>query len=123
MEFHYIYLGNTPSESSLLEICLVESTSKIISVQCTYSNPVVTGFQMIAQLNRRQVQKIYTSKTINRQIPASVVVEDNGMYQVTVFAIRGESGIVDSDVEFRERVLVINSSQGNNKSHSSYPIK
>ena len=56
---------------------------------------------MIAQQsNSSEVRKLYTNKTTDRQTPASVIVEENGMYQVTVFATRGERGIVNSSVEY-----------------------
>ncbi len=82
---------------SLLESCrIVRSLDRII-VQCAYhDDSTATGFQVIAQLsNSSEVPRLYANKTTDRQTPASVVVEENGLYQVTIFAIRGERGIVD----------------------------
>ena len=81
-----------------------------IMVECAYPrDSAATGFQMIAWLsNSSEVHKLYANKTTNRQTPASVVVEGNGTYQVTVFAIRGERGIVDSNVEYSVLHLVEN---------------
>jgi hypothetical protein len=76
-------------------------------VECTYTNDsMVTGFQMIAQL--RDVSKVHrlSNRTTDHQIPASVMVEENGTYQVTVFAIKGGRGILDSIVEYSEKVIV-----------------
>ena len=71
-------------------------------VECAYpSNSAATGFQVIAQqIISSKVHKIYASKTSNCQTVASVLVEENGLYQVTIFAIRGGRGIVDSTVEY-----------------------
>ena len=62
---------------------------------------------MIAQLsNSSEVHKLYTNKTTDRQAPASVEVEESGTYQVTILAIRGERGILDSTVEYSELLTV-----------------
>ncbi len=76
---------------------------------CTFINNTLTatGFQMMAQLlSSSGMQKLYTDQTANRQIPASVVVEKSGIYQITVLAITAESGVVDSVVEYTESVEV-----------------
>ena len=77
-------------------------------VECSYpSGSTATGFQVIAQLSdSSEVHKLYANTTTDHQTPASVMVEENGMYQVTVFAIRGESGIVDSSVEYMDQITV-----------------
>ncbi len=68
---------------------------------------MATGFQMIAQLsNSSEVHRLYANKTTDRQTLASVVVEENGLYQVTIFAIREGSGIVDSSVEYSMSLMV-----------------
>ncbi len=77
-------------------------------VECAYSSDsIATGFQTIAQLNNSsEVHRLYASKTTDVQTSASVVVEENGLYQVTIFPIRGGSGIVDSRVEFVGHITV-----------------
>ena len=51
-------------------------------------------------------RELHTNKTTDRQPPASVEVEESGTYQVTIFAIRGEKGIMDSTVEYSEQLVV-----------------
>ena len=105
----FIDLQYQPS-NSLLESCMVtRSSSHNIIVECAYpGDSIATGFQVIAQLlsNSSDVHKLYVSKTTDRQTLVSVLVEENGLYQVTVFAIRGERGIVDSNVEYSAQLIV-----------------
>ena len=78
-------------------------------VQCAYPNvSMATGFQVIAHQNASsQVHKLYVGQsTADRQAPASVEVEEIGVYLVTVFAIRGGSGIVNVNVEYSELVTI-----------------
>ena len=78
-------------------------------MRCLFSDSRVLGFQMIAQLsNFSEVQRLYVNKTTDRQTPVSVLVEESGLYQVTVFAIRGRRGIVGSNVEFTAELAVSN---------------
>ena len=98
---------------SLLENCFIIANTSLIGhimVECAYPNDsTATGFQMIAQLsNLTEVHRLYANKTTDCQTPASVVVEENGMYQVTIFAIRGRRGIVDSHVEYSRQITVDN---------------
>ncbi len=74
-------------------------------VECAYpSDSTATGFQMI--VHQSNAHRLYVNKTADRQIPASVVVEGKGLYQVTIFAIREGSGIVDSGVEYINLLMV-----------------
>ena len=90
---------------SFLEGCHIHTS---LVVECAYpSDSTATGFQVIAQLsNISEVQRLYVNKTTDRQTPVSVLVMENGLYQVTVFAIREERGIVDSNVEYRVELYV-----------------
>ena len=86
-----------------MESCNVTSASRLIAVECPL---LATGFQMIAQLsNSSAVHKLYTNKTTDHQALASVEVEESGTYQVTIFAIRGETGILDSTVQHSVAVV------------------
>ncbi len=92
--------------SSLLERCHINTAGRIIVVEC---DSIATDFQMIAQLsNSSEVHRLYASKTTDRQTSASVVVEENGLYRVIIFAIREGRGIVDSHVEFMDHITVNN---------------
>lgn len=77
---------------------------------CKYpSNSLATGFQMMAQQtsNSNQVHKLYVSQASRQQLAAaSVEVEENGTYQVSIFAVRGGRGILDSNVEYTEEVVL-----------------
>ena len=79
-------------------------------VECAYSNDsMATGFQMIVQLsNFSEVHKLYVNKSTDRNTPASVVVEESGMYQVTIFPIIEDVGIVDADAEFITLLMIDN---------------
>ena len=92
----------------LLKNCTSTVSSGRIIVECTYpSDSTATGFQVIAQLSSfSEVNRLYVNKTTDRQTPVSVLVEENGLYQVTVFAIRGGRGIVGTNVEYMEMVMV-----------------
>ena len=58
---------------------------------------MATGFQMIAQLNSSsEVRKLHISQSMDLQTPVTVEVEESGVYQVTIFVIRKETGIVGS---------------------------
>ena len=92
---------------SFLEGCHIHTS---LVVECAYpSDSTATGFQVIAQLsNISEVQRLYVNKTTDQQAPVSVLVEEDGMYLVTIFAIREERGIVDSNVEHRVELYVVN---------------
>ena len=56
---------------------------------------------MIVQLmNISEVHILYVNQTTNRQPTATVIVEEKGTYHVTIFAITGDRGILDSDIEY-----------------------
>ena len=90
---------------SLLESCQVNTLLSRISVECVYpSDSIVIGFQMIILQNL--TNHFHANKTTDRQTPVSVLVEGDGLYQVIIFAIRGGRGIVGTNVEYMEMVMV-----------------
>ena len=102
--------GNFPFSNSLN--CKPEdivASSNFISARCEYSdNSLVTGFQMIVQLNSfTQLQRIYVTKASDGHTSAGVSVHENGMYRVTIFAIKGRQGILNSGVEISQEVVVV----------------
>ena len=100
----YIGVPFQPSYS-LLESCHAIIISSRVSAECAYpSDSMATGFQMTVHQNGGR--KLHTNKTTDRQTPASVEVEGSGTYQVTIFAIRGERGILNSNVEYSELLVV-----------------
>ena len=58
-----------------------------------------TGFQMISQLSdSSEVHKLHVNQSMDLQTPVTVEVEESGVYQVTIFAIKEKTGIVGSFV-------------------------
>ena len=70
----------------------------MILAECTpTTSALVTGFQMVAQLtSSHEVHKLHVNQSMDLQTPVTVEVEESGVYQVTIFAIREEAGIVGS---------------------------
>ena len=93
-----------------LSNCSVETFPFLIRVKCAYpgdSGRVVTGFQVIAQpADFDRLGKLYAGHTIVCQTSAIVEVEQNGEFLVSVIPVLGETGIVNSSVEYSEVVVV-----------------
>ena len=90
--------------------CSITISSGSILAECSPINGVlVTGFQMIAQLSdSSEVHKLHINQSMDLQTPVTVEVEESGVYQVTIFAIREGTGIVDSIIVqyYSEQVYV-----------------
>ena len=68
---------------------------------------MVTGFQVIAQpTNFDELGKLYANYTSEGQTSVVVEVEQNGEFLVSVIPVLGETGIVNSSVEYSEVVVV-----------------
>ena len=97
-----------PSDPSQEEhfTCSFRGSSGLILAECSPINSaLVTGFQMIAQLSdSSEVHKLHVNQSMDLQTPVTIEVEEDGMYQVTIFAIREGTGIVSLDVQ---AVLVV----------------
>ena len=91
--------------SSLLSSCHINTWLHLILVECTYPlHTTVAGFQVIARApDYSETHKLYSSKA-ERQV--AIPVEENGLYQVTVLVIRRGAGILQSDVEYEEMLVV-----------------
>ena len=95
-----------------LRNCSIETFPFLIRVKCAYSGDsgaMVTGFQVIAQpadFDRSKPGKLYAGHTIQCQTSAIVEVEQNGEFLVSVIPVLGETGIVNSSVEYSEVVVV-----------------
>ena len=83
-------------------------------VQCIYpGDSIATGFQVIAQLsNSSKVHRLDVNKTTDRQTPVTVLVEEDGQYLVTIFAIGEQRGILDSNIEDMTYVMINDSVAG-----------
>ena len=53
-----------------------------------------------------EVHRLHTNRTTNQEARASVRVDQNGTYQVNIFAMSGESGIIGSNVEYTKEVTI-----------------
>ena len=70
---------------------------------------MVTGFQVIAQpTNFDGLGKLYANYTSEGQTSVIVEVEQNRKFLVSVIPVLGETGIVNSSVEYTEVVVVDN---------------
>lgn len=81
-----------------------------IIASCSYpNNNIATGFQLIGH-DPTKVHKLYTNRTTtNRQAPVSLLLEANQIYQITIFAIKSGTGIVNGMVYSAPHQLVPNS--------------
>ena len=93
-----------------LRNCSVETFPLLIRAKCAYpgdSGAMVTGFQVIAQpADFNELGKIYAGHSLECQTSAIVEVEQNGVFLVSVIPVLGDTGIVNSSVEYSE-VLVV----------------
>ena len=94
----------------LLRNCSIETFPLLIRVKCAYpgdSGAMVTGFQVTAQPDDfAQVGKLYAGHTLECKTSVVVEVEQNGEFLVSVIPVLGETGIVNSSVEYSEVVVV-----------------
>ena len=68
---------------------------------------MATGYQVIAYLNTLdQVHKIYTNMTTNCHTQITVEVEEHGTYLVSVIPLLEETGIIGSNVEYRDEIML-----------------
>ena len=103
------FITDMPSpEILLLENCSVKTSLHLILVECTYlTQTTVTGFQVIARApDYSETHKLYSSKAVSPQRQVAIPVEEDGLYQVTVLGIRRGAGILQSDVEYEEMLIV-----------------
>ena len=112
---HNLILGTDVLPESILfhlTNCSVETFPPFIRAKCAYpgdSGAMVTGFQVITQpTNFDGLGKLYPNYTSESQTSAIVEVEQNGEFLVSVIPVLGETGIVNSSVEYTEVVIVDN---------------
>ena len=104
----YTILASHIGLGSNLKSCQINTSQSLIIVECSY--PVdfqAVGFQVIAQLGMQErVHRLYVNQTMSINTSASVEVEEDGEYQVSILPIMGERGITNSSVEYREIVTI-----------------
>lgn len=72
---------------------------------CEYTDDsAVIGFQVIVRLSNSN--KLYVNQTSDRQASVSVEVKEDGLYEVAIFPISGDIGIVNSVIEYIEKFTV-----------------
>ena len=112
MHDNYIIGTDVHPEPILFHLrnCSIETFPLLIRVKCVYpgdSGAIVTGFQVIAQsANSDLFGKLYAGHTLECQTSVVVEVEQNGEFLVSVIPVLGETGIVNSSVEYSEVVVV-----------------
>jgi hypothetical protein len=91
--------------------CYAYSSSNLIRVECTdIESLLTTGFQVIAQLSDPgEVHKLYINESMDLLSTVTVNVERTGEYQVSIFSIEGERGILDSVVAYYRTVVTVTS--------------
>ena len=93
-----------------LRNCSVDTLPLLIRAKCVYhrdSGAIVTGFQVIAQpVGFSRLGKLYANYISEGQTSIVVEVEQNGEFLVSVIPVLGETGIVNSSVEYAEVVVV-----------------
>lgn len=96
---------------SQIESCLLNtSVYHIISAQCSYFKfSAASGFQMIVQLGSGyKIRKLYVNHTVNCHTSVTIEVEESGLYLVSIIPIIQGTGIINATVEYRETVVVGN---------------
>ena len=107
-----LILGSPGPTPIHLRNCSVDTLPQFIRAKCVYpgdSDVMVTGFQVIAQptdFDQLAIGKLYASHTLECQTSAIVEVEHNGQFLVSVIPVLGETGIVNSSVEYSDVVVV-----------------
>ena len=88
--------------------CTLNSASGLIQTECSHpDSSIAAGIQVIVQLtNVSEVHKLYVNQSMDLHTPVTIPVERDGEYQVSIFAIREEIGILGSGVGYTEHVTV-----------------
>ena len=60
---------------------------------------------MIIQ-NINRVDKLNVAEVTDRLTPVTIHLEDFGVYQITIFPIRRDEGIIDSDIGYMQKVIL-----------------
>ena len=98
----FIVLSIQP-KFTYLQNCIVSGLHNNITIECMYNNSLATGFQ--AYLTSNFSQKLYVVEATNTTT-VTVVVEETGEYWITVLPLRGEMGVLYSNVEYAAGVIV-----------------
>lgn len=98
-----------PSRSNIKD-CHISINLGVLKAECSYpSDSLATGFQMIAQQKTSaQVHMLIVNQTRNRQTEVTLQTNEDGVYEVVIFAIGKGYGILDSDMKYSEVVMVNN---------------
>ena len=109
---------------ALIPNCSVNSTFDQLSAQCLYpDNSPTIGILVIAQrTDRNELRKLYNRVSMNLITKVNILVEENGMYKVTIFSLGEGIGILNSFAEFTMNVNVssVNSFAMGKKMHLPY---
>ena len=106
--FYYIIIIGFLPILHHLENCSINISTFTVSTECSYPrNSLASGFLMLVQLgDPDQVHKLYVNQTRDRQRSVTVEVEENGTYLVSVIPVFERIGIIGSNVEYREEIVL-----------------
>lgn len=78
-----------------IEACQIAHFSTNITVNCTFSSSSVSSFQVIAQLTEGDaVYRLTISQNVDFDLAATIQVDSDGVYRITVLPIRSGIGIM-----------------------------
>lgn len=106
----YFFIDIPISEScnTDVETCLIDNFSTYIRVECTFSSNLITSFQVIAQLAESdEVCRLIVSQNVNSA--ATIEVDSDRVYLITVLPIRSGSGIDSCQYTIGKSVIVVSS--------------
>ena len=105
---YFIILASEEEKSLQIFNCTLNSSSGLILAECNHPNSSFSaGIQVIVQsTNVHEVHKLYVNESMDLHTPVTVPVERDGVYRVSIFAIREGMGILGSGVGYTEQVIV-----------------
>ncbi len=103
-----IIIGSSILSQSIVDIkdCIISSDGYDVTALCTYTiTSTATGFSMIVQ-NINRIDELNVAEVTDRITPVTIHLGEVGVYQITVFPINGDKGIVNSVVGYVCEVII-----------------
>ncbi len=103
-----IIIGSSILSQSIVDIkdCIISSDGYDVTALCIYTiTSTATGFSMIVQ-NINRVDTLNVAEVTDRLTPVTIHLDEVGVYQITVFPINGDKGIVNSVVGYVCEVII-----------------
>ena len=78
-----------------IEACRIDHFHSSITVNCSFSSSSLNSFQILAQLTEGDdVCRLIVSQNMDLQTAATIEVDSDREYRITVLPIRSDSGIM-----------------------------